>query len=70
MHWVEGAFMAAVGFIPWLIAAEKFPGDPQQRAVMLERMPLLKNKALLRGAAIFLWALGGAAVLGLTSDLT
>jgi hypothetical protein len=65
MHWVEGAFMAAVGFIPWLIAAEKFPGDPQQRAAMLERMPLLKNKTLLRGAAIFLWVLGGAVVIGL-----
>jgi hypothetical protein len=64
MHWAEGAFMAAVGFIPWLIAAQKFPGDPQQRAAMLERMPLLKNETLLRGAAIFLWVLGGAVVSG------
>jgi hypothetical protein len=65
MHWVEGAFMAAVGFIPWLIAAEKFPGDPQQREVMYQRMPLLKNKTLLRVAAVFMWVFGGAAALGL-----
>jgi hypothetical protein len=65
MHWVEGAFMAAVGFIPWLIATENFPGDPQQRMAMLERMPLLKNKTLLRVAAIFMWVFGGAVAVGL-----
>lgn len=65
MHWLEAVVIVAVGFIPWFIASGQFPGDPQRRLELEQKMPLVKNKTLLRVAAVFLWIFGGAAILGL-----
>lgn len=62
MHWIEGLVMMAVGTIPWFIAAGSFPPDHQQRLNLERAMPWVKNTYLMRGMAIFLWLLGGAAL--------
>lgn len=59
MHWIEGIFIVFVGAIPWLIAAGAFPRDAQQRAKLERAMPIVRNRRLMRGAAVFLWLFGG-----------
>ena len=62
MHWIEGLIMMAVGWVPWMIASGTFPPNYEQRQNLERAMPWVKNKYLMRGAAIFLWLLGGAAL--------
>ena len=64
MHWLEGVLMAATGFIPWMIASGRFPSDPQQRAELERKMAIVRNKGVMRAAAVVLWVIGGAAILG------
>jgi len=60
MHWLEGVFIICVGAVPWLIASDAFPRDAQQRVKLERAMPFVRNRLLMRGAAIFLWLFGGA----------
>lgn len=59
MHWIEGIFIVFVGAVPWLIAAGTFPKDAQHRATLERRMPIVRNRRLMQGAAVFLWLFGG-----------
>ena len=59
MSWIEGAIWIGVGFIPWLFASGSFPLDYQRREAAFRAMPILANKPLMRGTAVFLWV-GGA----------
>jgi len=59
MHWLEGVLIIFAGAVPWLIASGAFPKDTQQRARLERAMPLVRNRRLMQGAAIFLWLFGG-----------
>jgi hypothetical protein len=69
MHWLEGVFIIFVGAVPWLIASDAFPRDAQQRVRLERAMPFVRNRLLMRGAAIFLWLFGGAVAANSLFDL-
>ena len=58
MHWMEGLVMIGAGIIACLIATGVFPGDPEQRANLERKMPLVRNRRLVWGTALVLWSFG------------
>ena len=59
MHWIEGLIAMAVGCVPWMIATGAFPTDQKRRADLERSLPIVKNRRLMWGGAIFLWLFGG-----------
>ncbi|MDH3475865.1 MAG: hypothetical protein OEM59_19470 [Rhodospirillales bacterium] len=63
MLWLEGLVPFGCGWFFWWMSNGAWPQDIKRRQNLERSMPWVKNKPLMRTAAVFMWFFGGAIVL-------
>lgn len=62
MTWIEGFIPLGCGWVFWWMSNGDFPVDGRRRQNLERTMPWVKNKVLMRSAAVFMWFMGTATI--------